>query len=936
MKKFFWQKKTNQIIKKILPPNYKRMPKWKIALYLSFYAAVTVIFFLVIAFAWFSKDLPTPAKIANRKPVESTKLYDRTGQILLYETGDQKRTVVKSDEISSYLKDATVATEDANFYHHHGFDTKAIFRAIYEKIVGKTSRVSGTSTITQQYVKNALLTSDRSMTRKFKELILSIELEFMYSKDDILTMYLNEIPYGNSTAGAEAAAKMYYGKPAKDLTLGEAATLAAIPQAPTYYSPYGTHTPELIARKNYVLDRMVETGKVSADDAQKAKEEDTTTLGLDLKQRRDAILAPHFAMYVLEQIADQYGEEKVQKEGLKIITTLDFDKQKMAEQAVVDGSAKYNKYGASNAAMVAVDPNTGQILAMVGSKDYFDTKIDGNVNVADSKRQPGSSFKPFAYATAFKKKEYSPSKILYDFKTDFGGGYIPQNYNGRFNGPVTMRQALSNSLNIPAVKVMSLAGIDNVLRTASDMGITTLTHRDQYGLSLVLGAGEVKPVEMAGAFGVFATGGVKNDLTPVLKITDSSGKTIYDFETQKKPRQALDPQIAYEINSILSDNNARSLVFGTHSALYFPDRVVAAKTGTTSDFKDAWTVGYTPQIAVAVWVGNNNSKKMNNGADGSVIAAPIFHQFLNNALAGVQSQEFARPDGIQEVEVEKWSNKLPSDSSTEKVKDIFASWQVPTDKDDVNVKLKICKANGKLAPADMAESMIEEKQFTIIHSERPDNPNWENPVRAWAEANGKYNPPPTDYCTAKDLSPTLSIATPTNGASISGLSTITVSASISPKITSVSYFIDNENSLIGSGNPGSTNFPLVYDFSGLTAGSHKIIAVGTDENGTTTRANITIVVSKNFSISGIIATPSKNGATITWTTNIPGTSQVSYGTSSTKLDQQSTFSAVYDLNHSVVLSELTAGTVYYYTVTSIDGSNNTKTSEVKTFTTASQ
>lgn len=938
MKKFFWQKKRNEILNRILPPNYKKLPKWKISLYCLFYLFLAFVFVTAVSFAWFAKDLPTPSKIANRHASESTKIFDRTGKVLLYETGQQKRTIVQSDQIAQSLKDATVSVEDANFYKHHGFDSRAIFSAITEKLTGKRKTARGGSTITQQFVKNALLSSDRSMTRKFKELILSIELEFMYSKDEILTMYLNEIPYANSNAGAEAASKMYFGKTAKDLTISEAATLAAIPKAPTYYSPYGTHSKELVGRKDYVIDRMVENGKISKEDGDKAKTEDTTTLGIALKPRHDTMLAPHFSMYVLEQIADQYGEEKIQKEGLKIITTLDYDKQKMAEDAINNGAAKFTKYGATNAALSAVDPKTGQILAMVGSRDFFDTKIDGNVNVADSLRQPGSSFKPFAYATAFKKKEYSPSKILFDFQTDFGGGYVPQNYNGNFNGPVTMRQGLSNSLNIPAVKVMSLAGIDNVLRTADDLGITTLTQRDRYGLSLVLGAGEVKPVEMAGAFGVFGQEGVKHDLNAIMKISDSKGKTIYDHEaTKKKGKEALDPQVAYEITSILSDNNARSLVFGTHSALYFPDRVVAAKTGTTTDFKDAWTVGYTPSIAVSVWVGNSNAAKMKNGADGSVIAAPIFHEFINKSLAGTPSEEFKRPAGIQDVVVDKWSNKLPTDSTTEKVTDIFASWQAPTEPDDVHLKLRVCRSNGKLAPKDLSDDLTEERTFTNIRSERPDNPNWEGPVRAWAQSVGMYNLPPTDYCSSKDVAPSVSFTAPTDNATVSGEYTLRAEASSAGGIKSVEFFIDDIS--IGQGSSGGSTYSIAYDFSkNLSAGSHKVTAVATDNSNATVKSSITVSVSKapaTLSLSGIsVSSLGSTSATITWSTNIPATSQVIYGLDPDQLIENKALSSL-DTTHNLPITGLLPTTIYYYKIISVDGSGNSQMSEPKQLTTTS-
>lgn len=905
------------------------------ALYILLYACVACLFLTALAFAWYTKDLPTPSKIANRKATESTKIYDRTGQTLLYETGEQKRTIVRNDQISPYLKDATISVEDQNFYKHHGFDTKAVLSAIVGRLTGKSTVVRGGSTITQQYVKNALLTSDRSMSRKIKELILSVELEMMYSKDEILTMYLNEIPYGNSTAGAEAASRLYYGKAAKDLTLSEAATLAAIPKAPTYYSPYGTHTPQLISRKDYVLDRMVSMNKVSKEDADKAKAEDTTTIGMDLKKRSESLLAPHFAMYVLEDIANKYGEEKVQKEGLKVITTLDYDKQKIAEAAVKSGEAKFTKYGASNGALVATDPKTGQILAMVGSKDYFNQDIDGNVNVTDSLRQPGSSFKPFAYATAFKDKEYSPSKILFDVQTDFGGGYVPRNYNGRFNGPVTMRTALSNSLNIPAVKALALAGIDNTLRTAEDMGITTLTQRDRYGLSLVLGAGEVKPVEMAGAFGVFANNGVKKDLTPVLKISDSSGKTLYDYDKEKdKQKQALDPQVAYEIANILSDNNARALVFGTRSALAFSDRTVAAKTGTTSSFKDAWTVGFTPSIAVAVWVGNNDSATMSSGADGSVVAAPIFHEFIVKALANTPNEEFARPAEIQTVTVDKFSNRLPNSQSPETTTDIFASWQVPTEQDNIHVKVRVCKANGLLAPDGMPADLTEEKTFTQIHSEKPDNANWENPVIAWAQANGMNSAPPKDYCDASKLVPTVSIDAPQNNATVSGATTLIATGGGGSGVKSIEFFVDDVS--IGMGSASGNTYTLSYNFSTLSNATHKITAVVTDNSGVTASASINVTVEKGAG-SVTMSDPSvssitNNSATVSWTTGVPATSEIFYGTSADTLTGHKINGSM-DTAHAISITGLSSNTTYYFKVVSMDGSSNTGTSAIKSFKT---
>lgn len=922
--------------RKLLMP--KKAPKniWaRIGRY-ALIAAIVLIFFTAFAFAWFSKDLPTPDKIARRSATQSTKIYDRTGEILLYETGEQKRTIVKSDQFSDWLKKATISTEDANFYHHVGFDPKAVISAVFQKVTGRTSRTRGGSTITQQFVKNALLDSNRTMARKIKELILAIELEVMYDKEEILTMYLNEIPYGGSIAGAEAAARTYFAVPAKDLSIAQAATLAAIPQSPTYYYPYGTHTKELVWRRNYVIDRMLNENYISKEAAESAKAEDTTTIGTALKPRKDSILAPHFAMYVIEQAEKEFGEEKIQKEGFKIITTLDYEKQKLAEEALNSGAKKIGNYNASNAAIVSVDPKTGEVLAMQGSLDYFNTSIDGNVNVADSLRQPGSSFKPFAYATLFKNKEYSPSKIIYDLQTDFGGGYVPRNYNGNFNGAVTIRTALSNSLNIPAVKALSLAGIDNVLRTANEMGITTLNDRDKYGLSLVLGAGEVRPVEMAGAFGVFATNGVKHDLKSILKVTDARGKIIYEYNKDSdKGRQVIDAQIAYEIGSILSDNKARSAVFGTNSALNFPGKTIAAKTGTTSSFKDAWTVGYSKSIATAVWVGNNNSKPMRNGADGSVLAAPIFHYFMDRVVTS--DEPFDRPDGIQELTVEKYSNKLPNDLSSETTTDIFASWQVPTEQDDVHVRLKVCKFNGLLASEGVSSNLTEDKIFTNIRSERPDNPSWEGPVRGWASARGWGNLPPKDKCDPSSTPTMVSIEAPSHGSEVSGTQTIRANASSAFNIRSVTFYIDE----VAIGSDDSAPYEVTYNFDNLAAGNHTISAIVEDINNGTAKGSSTISVSKDSSSPQITVPPAVSKITATtyrvaWETDEPAMSQVHFGLVSqadpSSYTNHSAVNTSLTKKHSVDITVL-SGKTYFFKVVSSDQAGNITVSEEYSFAT---
>lgn len=912
--------------KKRKPINKKRL------LIIIGYSLLAVLLSISIVFAWYSKDLPTPDKIANMTPSQSTKIFDRNG-VLLYETGDLKRTLVTSDQIPQNIKDASVAVEDQSFYQNHGLNFKGIGRAAFRDIFHIGSGTQGGSTITQQYVKNALLYSNQTISRKIKEVILSIELEFMYSKDQILTMYLNEIPYGGQSAGVEAASVMYYGKPAKDLDLAQAATLAAIPQAPTYYSPYGTHTDNLVYRRNYVLDQMVKMKYITKDQADVAKKEDTTTVGTVIRPRKMSMLAPHFSMYVLEQAATQFGEQRVEKEGLSIYTSLDYSQQQLAEKAVDDGMAKVSKYGGSNGALVAIDPKTGEVLAMVGSKNFFDTTIDGNVNVTTSLRQPGSSFKPYVYATAFKRKDFSPSKILFDFTTDFGGGYIPHNYDNRTHGPLQARLALANSLNIPAVKTTAIDGIDNVLITTSDLGITSLTQKDRYGLSLGLGVGEVSPLEHTNGFATFANNGIHHDIHPMLKVVDKGGKTIYEYKPEEdKGKQALDPQIAYEMQNILSDNNSRALVFGTRTPLYFSDRPVAAKTGTTSDFRDAWTMGFTPSLAVGVWTGNNNSKPMSNGADGSIIAAPIFHQYMAAAMAGKPAEQFVAPAGIQTLTVEKWSNKLPTEFSKETTTDIFASWQVPTDKDDVNVAVRVCKSNGLKAPDGTPDDLINTIVFSNIHSEMPNNPNWEGPVHAWAVANGLYNPEPAGTC---DIGPAVSITatSPTADQTVTGDTTI--SATVSGDTSKVEFFIDNVSIGTDSGSP----FTMSFNFNTIASGRHVLKIVATGSNGTTDTKEISFFsLNSSFTISGVSSDSiTSSTATIAWTTSAGGTSQVFYDTISH--DNYNDYAKSNSKNSSLVsshlmdLSSLTPNTNYHFRVVSINGTGDIVSSSDYTFKT---
>ncbi|MEK7072619.1 MAG: transglycosylase domain-containing protein, partial [Patescibacteria group bacterium] len=464
-------------------------------------------------FAWISKDLPNPDGIINRSVTVSTKIYDRKGETVLYDIhGNIKRTLIKMDEIPKHVINATLTAEDRNFYTHRGFSATGIIRSILKNIF--TGSKVGGSTLTQQFVKNAILTNEKTYTRKIKEILISYRLENEFSKDQILNMYFNEIPYGSVIYGVEAAAQSFFGKSAKDLTIAEGAILAAIPQAPTYYSPYGNNKDILISRQRYIIDSMVELDYLTKDQAEQAKNEK-----IIFKPLQDSIIAPHFVMYVKELLSEKYGEEFINQEGLKVYTTLDLDKQKIAEQAVKQGVETNSvKYGFTNASLVALDPKTGQIIAMVGSVDYFNEKIDGQVNVALRPRQPGSSFKPIVYTAAF-IKGYTPNTILYDVVTNFDttgtNKYEPHNYDSIEHGPVTIRNALQGSLNIPAVKTTYLTGLENILNLADDLGYTTLGDRSRFGLSLVLGGGEVKLLEHVGAYAVLSQEGIKHETTPI-------------------------------------------------------------------------------------------------------------------------------------------------------------------------------------------------------------------------------------------------------------------------------------------------------------------------------------------------------------------------------------------------------------------------------------
>jgi len=690
----------------------------------GFILAMILISTIVVAII--SRDLPSPDQLLDRNIAQSTIIYDRSGKNILYEFhGEEKRTLVNINNIPSHVQKATIAIEDKNFYKHKGYSLWAMFRTMITNVL--YNRRAGGSTLTQQFVKNALLTSEKKYTRKIKELILAQKIEKRYTKDEILQMYLNEIPYGSNAYGIEAASQKYFGKSVKDINLAEAALLAALTQAPSKYSPYGDNKDLLIGRQQYVLDIMEEQGYISNEEKEEAKKYE-----LVFKNPETNITAPHFVMYIKESLSEKYGEKTLEQGGLKIYTTIDLEKQKAAEEAIKNQEEKNaTKYNANNAALVAIDPKTGQILAMVGSKNYFDDEIDGQVNVAIKNRQPGSSLKPLVYATLFSRGGYNPNTILYDVVTDFSS-YEPKNYNGQENGPIQIKKALAGSLNVPAVKALYLAGIDNVIKLAKEAGYTTLTDPDKYGLSLVLGGAEVKLLEHVNAYSIFAQEGKINNTTGILKIEDKNGNILEEYK--QDTRKVLDSNIAKMINSILSDNNNRSFIFGEKNSLVLNNRTSAAKTGTTNEFKDAWTIGYTPSLVAGVWVGNSNGNEMKTGADGSVVAAPIWNAFMTKALSETPNESFNEPE-IKETGKAILDGKL-----------------------DTKI-IKINKETKEIATDNTPIELIEEITVTDHHcilyyinkedplGDGPSNPEsdyqfnlWENRIKEWAKKNDpNYN-----------------------------------------------------------------------------------------------------------------------------------------------------------------------------------------------------
>ncbi|KKT89717.1 MAG: Penicillin-binding protein [Candidatus Collierbacteria bacterium GW2011_GWD2_45_10] len=750
-------------------------------------------------FLWYGRDLPDPTKV-QRKSGFSSEILDRTGKVVLYDVyTDQDRKFTPLSEVPDYLKKATIAIEDKEFYKHQGFDPMSMFRIAKNLVINR--RLIGGSTLTQQLVKMLLLTNERSVSRKVREFMLALRIEKTFTKDEILQMYLNEAPYGGNAVGVASASQIYFEKEPKELTLTESVLLAGLPQSPSRYSPYsGSNKKAYLPRAKEVSRRMREDGMITKEMETQVNSE------LDSIQFRglgsNKIKAPHFVMYVKQLLEEKYGSSILDTGGLKVTTSLNWDIQQKAEMAVKEEVDKVSEsLNIKNGASIIIDTNNGEILSMVGSKNFFDTAIDGEVNVTTRLRQPGSSIKPVVYATAF-MKNFGPASVLSDVVTEFPGKddktpYVPKNYDGKEHGLLHLRDALASSINVPAVKLLALVGVENVLRQGYKMGLTSLEPTREtmarVGLSMALGGAEVRLLDLAGAYSAFSNGGYKIDPVVILKIEDGSGRMIFENK-MVKPERVLDEKVAFLINSVLSDNNARLLTFGPNSYLNLGPRAVAVKTGTTNDLRDNWTIGWTKDFIVGVWVGNNNNEKMKNVASGVSGAAPIWRREVTDMLSIRSDQPFTPPDGVSEIEVDKISG-YPAHDGFGSYKEWFINGSVPTGPDPIHTKVKLCKNDPtKLAdPVSVSQGNYDEKEFVVIKENDPltDKGLWQKAINEWItkQSNPIYVVP-TETCGATS-SMDIQIVTPASNGRVDGDETTIRFSVVSDKpIVEVKIFID--------------------------------------------------------------------------------------------------------------------------------------------------
>lgn len=800
-------KQLKQVSFKSLSPNkkFKKFNFAKALAFVAFFAFISIIavsIFSGILLVVLARELPMPDRIV-RKEGFATKIYDRNEKLIYDVFENQKRTPIQLYQVPKYLKDATVAIEDKDFYKHIGFDPRGYLRAVYYLII--KYRLTGGSTLTQQLVKNVLLSSERTIKRKIKEFVLALEIESKYSKDQILQMYLNEAPYGGTTWGVEEASQTYFGKSVSELNLTQSAVLAALPQSPSRYSPFGQDPKAYIGRTTDVLRRMREDNYITPEEEKKSLQEIESLI---FASQSGTLKAPHFVMYVKKELEDKYGEKAVELGGLRVTTSIDLDFQEKVQRNVAEEIAKVEKMHITNGAVIVMDPKTGEILAMVGSKNYDDPNYDGKYNVVTAKRQPGSAIKPITYATAL-KKGYTASTLLMDTKTSFPIGvnkpdYVPENYDGKEHGPLQVRFALGNSINIIAVKMLAMVGIKDMLATAYDMGLSTLEptkeNLSRFGLSVTLGGGEVRLLDLASAYSAFANGGLKIDPVAILKVTDKDGNVLE--ENRALPgKRVLSSQEAFIISHILSDNSARLLTFSENNLLKIPERQVAVKTGTTNDKRDNWTVGWTPQVIVGTWVGNNDNSAMKQLVSGVSGAAPIWRRVIIDYLKDKQKEEFTVPEGIISAEVDSLSGYRSHDGFPGR-NEYFIQGTEPSSDDPVHVKLKICKGQGKLAtPVDIARGEYEEKEYLIFkENDVYSSPStssgiedrWQKGIDEWVkkQPDERYRPP-TEYCNTMDQI-FVKFASPQDQAQVKSPFTVKIEPVLVNEVAKVSIYVNGE------------------------------------------------------------------------------------------------------------------------------------------------
>lgn len=798
---------------------------------------------------YFFTQIPSPEDLQSRFVAKSTKIYDRNGELLYDIFQNQNRTPVKLNNVPENVKKATIAIEDKDFYKHGGFDVWGILRSFYRLVIHRRIEGGG-STLTQQLVKNALLTSDQSVVRKLKELILAIQVERTYNKDQILEMYLNEIPYGGTAYGIEAAANLYFGKHASELDLAEASLLAGLPQRPSVYSPYGSQ-PELAkVRQAEVLRRMVEDGYITEDEANRAKNEEMI---YRTSQNEIGFKAPHFVLYVKQKLEEQYDTRTVEQGGLKVITTLDYKLQEKVEDIVKTEVDKLKNYEVGNAAAVVLDPKTGEILSMAGSKDYFgqseppgckeesDCVFTPNVNVALRPRQPGSATKPITYAVGM-LKGYPASYVLDDVKTVFPGGaglpeYVPVNYDGQFHGPTQVRYALGNSFNIPAVKMLALVGVKNVLDLGYRMGISTWEPTPEnissVGLSLTLGGREVKLLDLTSAFAVFANQGRREEPISILKVEDADGKNLYEYRPTDGVK-VLEEGVAFIISNILADNGARTAAFGSNSVLNIPGKVVSVKTGTTDQKRDNWTIGYTPSIAAGVWVGNNDNSVMDPKiASGVTGASPIWQKIMIAALKDKPNETIQKPDSVSEMEIDGLMGGLPKDGSPKR-REFFQKGTEPTAVSPAYQHLKVCKVNNHRQANDGEDA--EDKDMILLQEQDPTGADlWQKGINQWVLTSANPLFVGTDkgcsgipgFTTGGTEGGVISIVNIPNGANVPRVFDVLARANSPAGIKKVTWSLD------GAVKHSQTAEPFAFhvEFPQGATGGHTISVELEDNNG---------------------------------------------------------------------------------------------------------